>query len=482
MVDSHYGSLSSPAPIDSRDRAPWKPGIIARFFAKMVTASLQGQTSDVRAIRTPPDFRVEVWPNMGEMPVPNINDRTLALRIAAFRVAFEQLQKLPRPSRRWPSIEVADRAARELYGALFPAVAVPDPTDLSDWRLFEQITVGGFYDLQAQDDGTHCLDLRFLTDFPVRDGFLPYGGQAFVDFERKEVVSLTTAEGRTFRPGDRGWGFAACRFRASLFAYLTFIPHSVWSHGIVAPKLFIATHRLPQAHPLHTLLRPFVHDVHKNVARAKITVFGATGVLTAASCFTDASVQLLLVRGQSHMAVKLLDELALPDDLREQLTPTWEALRTCAQGFIDTFSISDDDPLIAEFHRYLALNVHARLADLPLVDVITYLVFTSTVAHHLWGHIYYGTTDPTYVSGTVRPRWHESAMIECCEPADVTLMRLGVIVSVRREYIKLASDFGCTTDDEQAKRLFAELADTLRRNEQRDARHRIERVASSGML
>ena len=461
---------------------PYKPGPAAKVFAAMVKASLAGESSDVRTILQPPDYRVEIWPNIGQMPVVNVRSKWLKGKIKAFTSAFRLVLKLPRNEQRWQACGPIGRVARELYGELISDAMEPRSSDLSDARLYEQVVVAGFNDLKANADGTHSLDLRFLSDYPVRDGFCPYGGELFVSFAEKAVRHIVTPEGRTVRPTDADWAFEAFRFRSSLFSYLTFVPHSVWCHGMVSPKLFIATHQLPEKHPLRILLTPFVHDVHKNVSRAKITVFGETGVLTQASSFTEASVQLLIAHGQSMMSVKLLDELALPDDLRAQIAPIWNAIRDCATQFIEGFDIQDDDPAVVQWKRFVALNINSRLGTLPLADAITYLVFTSTVSHHFWGHLYYGTTDPEYVSCSAKPVAKGASLCTAAEPADVTMMRMGVIVSVRRKCIKLSSDLSCTTPDPKAQRIFSAFSKRMVELETHNNQHQFERVACSGML
>jgi len=102
--------------------------------------------------------------------------------------------------------------------------------------------------------------------------------------------------------------------------------------------------------------------------------------------------------------------------------------------------------------------------------------------------VFFGTTDPTYVSTCVRrpptsPEAERGVAPGSTETADTTMLRLAVIISTRRKWVKLSSDLGATTSDPVAKDVFARFAYNVRTLERvAPPRFDLDRLASSPML
>ena len=88
----------------------------------------------------------------------------------------------------------------------------------------------------------------------------------------------------------------------------------------------------------------------------------------------------------------------MPPYLRAVVGQLWDALVALVNGFLAEFSISEDDPHVKAFRGYFAVNISPDFYDLPLSDLIVYCLFTSSVSHHLWGHIFPGMSDLRYVA------------------------------------------------------------------------------------
>lgn len=470
---------------DSSKTHPRAIGAVSRLFAFMVRKSMDRQTSDPQAACERPNFHVEIWPDFGPMPIAKIPSKFLAAFAKLVTLTHRMLLKLPQKRESWRTIDEAIVTTRKIYGKVYPEdVMKPNPEDLSNERLYEQTVVSGFYHLKANPDATHSLDLNVLTNYDVQQGLYPYGGVITISYRDRSVLHIVSPEGKTVRPGDADWALQTLRFRTSFFAYLTLVPHSAWIHGMMSPKLFLATQQLPENHPLAILLKPFVYDVHKNTGRAKTTVFSESGVSNVASALTTASTQSLMVNSRKLLEVKLFDELTFPDDLRAQIYPIWEAIHNCVSQFIEKLNIREDEA-VKQWRRFLSTNVNQRLEELPLADAVTYLLFTSTVAHHMWGHIFHGTNDPTYVSALNRipPNGSAGNLLDAAEPVHVTLLRAGVISSIRREHIKLASNLSCTTTDPEARQIFYSFFERMDQIvKHADSSLRFDRLPVSGML
>ena len=457
-----------------------------RLFSKVARLSLKGQTADPAALRQQPSFRVVNWPALGPMPEAVVRNPVRRLFLKGMRGTFSAAMNLLRTADRGAEPDDVRRAAVRYFGEpLVATVPAPHPDDLSVARLYEQVTVAGFYHVRPNAEGTHSLDLQFLREYPVRTGAYACGGEAVIDMRAGKVLHLITPEDRLVEPGHPEFALESLRFRSTLFQWLTIGPHSAWCHGVVGPKLFLATYALPEAHPLRELLRPFVFKVHENASRAKVTVFGKAGVLSNTGSLSEVSVQALISRGAFCAEVKTPKQLCMPPDLRANVEPLWDTMLALANGFQTEFSVSEDDPHVRAFRAFVAVHIHPDFRTRSLAEIIAFCLFTNSVSHHLWGHIHYGTTDPRYVSGMTRNigRTDEASLMQVAEPLEISMLRLGVIVSTRRQVVKLSSNLALSTDNPRAQALFAAFGEQIRAIEDgAPSSLQFDRLASSGMV
>jgi hypothetical protein len=458
-----------------------------RSFAAVARLSLAGQTSDPAAMRNPPNFRVATWPALGLMPEAVIRNPVRRVFLQGVRSMFEATMDLPRSEERGREPDdVRKYAARYFPEPLLATVPAPRRDDLSAERLYEQVSVTGFYHMRPNGDGTHSLDLQFLRDYPVREGASRCGGEAVVDLSAGRFLRLVTPEDQVVTPGDPRFALESLRFRCSLFDWLTIVPHSAWSHGIVGPKFFLATHSLPEKHPMRELLRPFGFKVHENVFRAKVTVFGRAGALLGGVlALKPTSVQALVARGAYCTEIKTPAQMHMPAYLRAIVEPLYDTMLALGRRFVNEFSVSDDDPHVCDWRAFVAANIHPSFRELPLPEIIAYCLFNNSVSHHLWGHLHYGSTDPRYVSMVTRPTGatDEAGLMAVSEPLLMSILRIGVIISTRRQVVKLSGNLGVSTDDRRVKAILDEFAEKVRVVENvAPASLELDRLASSGMV
>jgi hypothetical protein len=115
---------------------------------------------------------------------------------------------------------------------------------------------------------------------------------------------------------------------------------------------------------------------------------------------------------------------------------------------------------VRTWRAFVAAHIHPDFRTLPLSEILTYCLFTNSLAHHLWGHIFNGTTDPRYISTKTRytTATDEASLMEATEPRDYSILRLAVIISVNRQVVKLFSNLAPSTDDHRAQALFEEFS------------------------
>lgn len=428
-----------------------------RIFASITRLLLAGQTSDPMAVRQRPNFRVETWPTLGLMPEAVITDPRRRILVGVLQPALSATMALPRNDDRCSNPnELRQYASRYFSKEHLASVPAPSPEDFSAERLYDQVSAAGFYHLRPNTEGTHSLDLQYLRDYPVREGSYACGGEAVIDLRAGKFVRLVTPEDRVVTPGDQRFSLEAFRFRSTLFQWRTIVPHSAWCHGIVGPKLFLATHALPETHPMRELLRPFVFKIHENVRRSKMSVFGKTGVLSNVGSLAPESVDALISQGAYRTEIKNPTQMHMPAYLRAIVEPVWDAMKSLVTGFLDEFSISDDEPHVRNWRAFVAAHIHPDFRTLPLSEVLTFCLFTNSLAHHLWGHIFNGSSDPRYISTMTRQTTatDEVGLMDATETRDYSVLRLSVIISVNRQVVKLFSNLAPSTDDSRVKALF----------------------------
>jgi len=361
---------------------------VPRLFSAAVRSSLADQTSDPRAVRDVPNYRVEVWtaprPLFGRMPTARSATPLEWLKVNAFKFAYNLVMKLP------PNLDVASSAQESaritnaiLHHELADMVDEIDERDLDADRLYEMVVVNGFDSMRTRPDGLLEYDLSFLEKYEVQPSSYPLGGKVVISQKDRRVVSVQNPGRPLVTPRDAAFRKEAFLFRASLFQWMTAVPHSTWCHGMVGPKLFLAVYETPEGHPIRTLFAPFVLDVHKNVARASFTVFGPNGVVFKAGGFSPKGVKELLDDGVRRFNVVLPTEMDLPDEIKGPILQAWDALLAlCRDGFRE-LGVRDDDPAVRHFHDVLAKELHPRLGELPATDAAAACIFIGAVSHQV---------------------------------------------------------------------------------------------------
>ena len=467
--------MTTPAP------APTRPTLLQRWtrwarpiphlFAMAVRSTLSKQNADPKQIRNKPRYYVEVWPRFGRMPLAKSDGVRDWLTQKAYKALYQfLLNHLPSNMDTYATPEEVRRRARVILKVPNVVDAAAD-ADQSPERMYTQLIVTGFAGdlkpVEGEDAEARVFDLNLMKKYDIQASSPVLGGRAAVSLKQRKLLWVETPEGERAAPGDASYPRIALLFRASLFQYMTVIPHTVWCHGIVGPKFFLAAWELPVAHPLQQLLAPFTLDVHKNVSRASFTVFGPTGVVHVAGGFTQAGADDIISDGIKLFDVTLPTEWAIPDEIRDPILQAWEAIsKLCRDGF-SALGIRDDDHGVSRFQATLAGELHPRLGRMRVAEACAYCIFIVSVAHHLWGHIEYGTEDPRFVStrarkpGTAQALGEKppaDALMDVCEPFDCTILREGVIVSTRRACVRLCTDLTPSTDDTRLKAVYAQFA------------------------
>ena len=113
----------------------------------------------------------------------------------------------------------------------------------------------------AQPDEAFVSAFEFMSKYRVRDGLLPYGGDAFMSAEGR-VVRIRL-HGSDYRPGDTGWAHAGFVYRSSSMVWSTLSDHVFKCHYLFMNPVLMSTKRLL---PLEQGLRHFLAAFHYRTA------------------------------------------------------------------------------------------------------------------------------------------------------------------------------------------------------------------------
>jgi len=132
------------------------------------------------------------------------------------------------------------------------------------------------------------VDMMFMKNFKVREGFCPYGGKAIFDLDMTEIISIQNPEEKkaVMRPKSNAsqnkvdaWEVAKVRFLSSLITVFTAREHLLEVHFKVANSLAIACREhLSYENPLRALLEPFHFGTPKINSGALKMLFPDNGI------------------------------------------------------------------------------------------------------------------------------------------------------------------------------------------------------------
>jgi hypothetical protein len=324
------------------DRSPPRAANVGRPREQRELAKV----TTVHGVRIP--IEDEDWP-----------DRTLAEKAIhlLFRSPFYPLQD---EAARWDGGDDAVRALRDELGArAIPAMNVTWP-DLTSDAAQSDLAFAGLAALHlarlndddaARDpDGARfVVDVRWLGDYEVRDGFERLGAAAWFD-ETRRLVRVSWCHGaRDVRVRDASWEHVKYAWRASVFVAITVTDHLWGLHLRTGNEMVTALReQLSPEHPIRLLLKPFTYRTISVAHRAANTLVVERGLPHRGFSLTYDAFKRLLVHGSPLARLETFPDLL------------------AARGVADLadFPWGDDGrALWAIIHRYVGANVGLHYPD-----------------------------------------------------------------------------------------------------------------------
>lgn len=154
------------------------------------------------------------------------------------------------------------------------------------------VTIGyGAMFLEKKRDGSggFVSDLSHHANYPVRPGFLEYGGVLHLSPDLKRVEKLVLA-GKEYRPGDREWRGALYAFRATGVSEAITGPHTLHAHFLMAGMVTTLAREMDADHPLRRFISPFTINTLSITYGAKVTILMEGSILSRNGGYTDAGL------------------------------------------------------------------------------------------------------------------------------------------------------------------------------------------------
>lgn len=155
----------------------------------------------------------------------------------------------------------------------------------SDYRLKLFIKQGpGSIRIMPIGNYLYKIDLSEMEKFPVRKGFIPYGGSLI--FDNNFTPLSITYDNNIYMPSDLLWPQAKYIFRSSLIVSNTIKIHAGYFHLFYGSNVPNALHTLPSDHCLRRFMIPFTYKNISTAELAKTVLYGKDKYFHRVTAFT----------------------------------------------------------------------------------------------------------------------------------------------------------------------------------------------------
>lgn len=317
------------------------------------------------------------------------------------------VHRLPRtdPADRYPSVEVAQRELHEIFADRLGLNEDQWRAPTSDASIVLLVTQGLAAHLLEKGDAprTYVVDLSFMSDLPVRPGFVRYGAKLTLELDAHDALvprSITWARG-THEQGAVGWEEAKFAFRVSVAVAVTVCDHAVKCHFLASNSVVVATRtKLPGTHPVRSLMRPFQFRTPAINSGALVTLIPPRAIFHRLFAFEWEGLARLYTRAKADYRWE-----TLPEDLArrgvselpgyaygEDARALWQVERSLCGEYLDAIGLDPEgDAPIQAFQNELA-RVLPSSAGVPelrtrdqLADCLATAIFNATGFHEQAG-------------------------------------------------------------------------------------------------
>lgn len=256
------------------------------------------------------------------------------------------------------------------------------------------------------DYGPHVLDMP-IQDFPMRDGFRPFGARVHFDENQQATAIYDYYKETLSLPGDDTWEEAKWVAKSTTFVFATAREHLLWTHFLMAQQVnYYYKKLLPPNHPIRRLLNVHFYRTSRVNSLAFTALLPENNLLHRFSGLTFEGVEQLLEYcvATSHIYEPFKDWYVNPSlnesvangtfpfysqgvvfyEIVEEFVTNW-----IAEGG-DT-SVDEDGVAFYDALRETTLNQNYTLPEYEdsqsMVDLLSQIIFTVTAWHEVVGYV-----------------------------------------------------------------------------------------------
>lgn len=303
----------------------------------------------------------------------------------------------------------------------------PEPYKGSDWgdktsdehlfRFFFHGIAASLLERQTAESsmpelGPFEIDLDFMSELPVRDGFRPYGAKIFAN--TKEITAIyDSAKGKLYKPGDEGWEGAKFVAKSSAFVLNTAREHLSCSHMVVANYLSLAKVKfLSPDHPIQRIVNVFTFRTNSVNDSAFTTLMPEFSILHRGTGFeyegfrgvfdnsfeTSNAFQPFPTRNMRPELLEMSENGKLP--YHSEANEYYAIVEEFVKAWLEEAGDAATDEQAQQFYNEIRENAKGQRYEIPefkdvssMVDLLTQAFFTVTCYHEIIGTVIDHTND-----------------------------------------------------------------------------------------
>ena len=262
-----------------------------------------------------------------------------------------------------------------------------------------------------------CIDLSFLSQFEVREGFSNYGATLYLgkDFSPKEICWCHKQDSlyylRRSVVGDVNWELASRIFRTSYVFWSTIMHHLIRTHLLYGGTLFTAVMQfLPPAHPLRLFLTPFHFRTARINLEATELLTPVNGVFHRVTGLSEVGMKDILSYAYEEAFKDIDSALASQEVSRLPFIEDAITLRDALEHIVSravAICYQSDGEIASDYELLSMLTFIETELRLPtvktptkkyLISLLTKFLFTVTAHHHWFGDVVGLLANPYFAS------------------------------------------------------------------------------------
>lgn len=319
--------------------------------------------------------------------------------------------------------------------------------------------------VSRSEDGTYVVDVEYLRNYPIREGFYKWGGIAKFD-SKAQPTSIDINDGKIYKPDEEGWEWAKLVMRSSLFPAMSGVHlmevHYIWANYPNQAMLM----NLSVDHPLRRLLHVHYYRSAHTITKSITTLLPNKGLVHRSTSLTHQGLQDqladVLKKFKFHTIEEDLKEKNLENDENFPISIDGIELKNAIIDYVNEYvDIYYPEEKVLQADKD-AKNFHAYMAKyMPGLPGFTLPELKTTLAECIWrvsgfhehvGNVNTSGVSPVMVSPHLREGQLMNSVTSSLILAVISALTTGMIPSVDMKlYPALGDDFSKIMLDDKGR-------------------------------